>query len=187
MNESAEHAIRYDVRVAAKEAIDGPAEIGVMETNATDYDREVDLYRKQLAAGEGLVWAVRLPEHARSAGKHPTPDHAVLACITGNGPTSEANARFIAACFNAKDRLVDSGAIDEEAAKRLLLGIAAELCRSGLVLASTAGGPSPDLVGRVATVVRDALRSEDPAEEWFQALGGSAAVARIVLPAKTGA
>lgn len=81
-------------------------------------------------------------------------------------------------------RLADPKAIsiDEQTAKRLLLGIAAEMARSGLVISTTPTGASPELVSRVSAVAQAALRSEEPAEQWFQDAGGNPTVMEIVLP-----
>ena len=74
----------------------GPAEVGIIDPEQDP----VEHFRANLALGSGDVWAVWLPEHPKTMGEHPRPDHAVLVCITGNGPASEANARFIAECFS---------------------------------------------------------------------------------------
>ena len=75
----------------------GPAAVGVIDPSIDP----VENFREHISFGSGDIWAVWLPEHPLTAGEHPRPDHAVLVCITGNGPTSEANARFIAECFSA--------------------------------------------------------------------------------------
>lgn len=53
--------------------------------------------RECLSYGSGPVHLTWCPEHPLTKGQHPRPEHAVVPAITGNGPTSEANAKFLAA------------------------------------------------------------------------------------------
>lgn len=71
----------------------GPWAVAVWDT-AKD---PVEQFREHLSHGSGPIWGVWCPEHPLTKGHHPNPEHAVMACLTGNGPTSEANARLIAA------------------------------------------------------------------------------------------
>ena len=57
----------------------------------------VDLYRENLSHGSGDVYGVMAPEHPGTVdGWAERPEHAVMVCLTGNGPTSRANAEFFA-------------------------------------------------------------------------------------------
>lgn len=63
-----------------------------------DPDKDpVEMFRENLSHGSGPVWLVTAPEHPGTIGGwDDRPAHAVTTCITGNGPTSEANAVFYA-------------------------------------------------------------------------------------------
>jgi len=89
-----------EIKIRASLATPAPLAVGI-------YDPELDpveLFRQNLDAAVDQtesVWVVWCPKHPDSNPDpegHPT--HAVLAAITGNGPTSEANAEFFA---NARD------------------------------------------------------------------------------------
>lgn len=84
-------------------ASEGPAIVGILNPD----EDPVELFRQNLAFGEGKVWVVYLPEHPLSQWDDPQrPDHAVLAAITGNGPTSQANAEFFSWCLTHKQAIV---------------------------------------------------------------------------------
>jgi hypothetical protein len=71
----------------------GPLRIGVIEENADKWISE------NLSYGSGDVWLVFAPDHPlHVTGADPQrPEHVVTTAITGNGPTSEANAYLYAA------------------------------------------------------------------------------------------
>lgn len=71
----------------------GPWEVAVYDDSLPPVER----MREMLTYGSGPVHGVWCPEHPLTRGTHPKPEHAVMACVTGNGPASEANARLIAA------------------------------------------------------------------------------------------
>jgi hypothetical protein len=56
----------------------------------------VEFTRDSLSHGSGPVWMVWAPQHPKTRGVHPNPEHAVITATTGNGPASEANARLYA-------------------------------------------------------------------------------------------
>ncbi len=60
----------------------------------------VQWFKEHLSFGSGDVHCVWVPEHPRTKGEHPRPDHAVLLAIVGNGPSSEANAKRIVYLWN---------------------------------------------------------------------------------------
>ena len=74
-------------------ATPGPRRLG-------NYDPDkdpVELFRENLSHGSGPVWLVYAPEHPDTVGGYEErPGHVATVCLTGNGPTSEANAEFIA-------------------------------------------------------------------------------------------
>jgi hypothetical protein len=72
----------------------GPLDLAVWDEMAKD---PVEMFRNHISHGSGLIWSVWAPNHPKTVGCHPRPVHAVTTCITGNGPTSEANARLYAA------------------------------------------------------------------------------------------
>ena len=94
--------IPLDPKALFDAASDGPAAWAIFDAEQDP----VEQFREYLSFGSGDVSAVWLPEHPRTAGEHPRPDHAVLACVTGNGPASEANAKFFAWCLTNKARLL---------------------------------------------------------------------------------
>lgn len=71
----------------------GPLELAVMDPNKDP----VEFTRDSLSHGSGPVWMVWAPQHPKTRGVHPNPEHAVITATTGNGPASEANARLYAA------------------------------------------------------------------------------------------
>ena len=77
----------------------------------------VEMFREHLSHGSGRVHGSWAPNHEKSVGEHPNPEHAVMPCLTGNGPDSEANAVFIS---HARDDLPRS--LDEIARLRAALG-----------------------------------------------------------------
>lgn len=85
-----------------------PADIGI---TAPDHD-PVEDYRERIARSESkTAWVVWLPKHPDTildpemGRDHPV--DAVVVADTGNGPTSEANARFIAFCFDHQRDIMD--------------------------------------------------------------------------------
>jgi len=72
----------------------GPLKLAVWDEMAKD---PVEMFRNHISHGSGLIWSVWAPNHPKTVGCHPRPVHAVTTCITGNGPTSEANATLYAA------------------------------------------------------------------------------------------
>lgn len=76
-----------------KAATPGPLRLAI-----ADPDRDpVELFRENLSHGSGEVWAVMAPEHPDTVGGwEERPVHAAIVAWTGNGPTSKANAEFIA-------------------------------------------------------------------------------------------
>lgn len=82
-----------EIEARANAATPDPWQIGITDPELDP----VELFRQHLALGATTdVWNVWCPEHPRTKGEYPRPDHAVIAAITGNGPDSENNARFIA-------------------------------------------------------------------------------------------
>jgi hypothetical protein len=74
----------------------------------------VEDYRAHLAFGEGPVYFVWAPKHPRTGGD---PDACVAVAITGNGPTSAANADLIAHAPGDLTYLLESlSAVREEMA-----------------------------------------------------------------------
>lgn len=99
----------------------GPWEVAVWDS-AKD---PVEQFREHVSHGSGPVWGVWCPEHPLTKGEHPTPEHAVMAALTGNGPTSESNAYLVAAApdlFAAVEGLLENhsgrGAPDRRIAAR---------------------------------------------------------------------
>jgi hypothetical protein len=80
----------------------------------------VEMFRNHISHGSGLIWSVWAPNHPKTVGCHPRPVHAVTTCITGNGPTSEANARLYAAAPAFAEALADLVKIIEAAGLRQL-------------------------------------------------------------------
>lgn len=76
-----------------RKASPAPWALGII---GPEYD-PVEVHRKNLSRGSGNVWLVFLPEHPLATGTREQPDAYVTAAITGNGPTSEVNARFLCA------------------------------------------------------------------------------------------
>jgi hypothetical protein len=88
------------------EASKGAADIGINNPERSP----VDAFRESIERGSGDTWLVWLPDHpATMLGENgrDRPAHAVTVCWTGNGPRSEANARFIAAVFHHQRDLFD--------------------------------------------------------------------------------
>ena len=69
-----------------------------MELGTVDPEMEPgEWFRQHLAYGiDDTIWCVWCPTHPLTVGEAPRPEHAVLTAITGNGPTSEANAELYA-------------------------------------------------------------------------------------------
>lgn len=79
-------------------ATKGPCEVGIFDPD----DDPVERIREHLSYGSGKVFCVWLPQHPKSMpDPEGRPTHAVLACITGNGPDSEKNAEFYATASTA--------------------------------------------------------------------------------------
>lgn len=93
---------------------EGPARVGIFEA-ATAVEKVTEM----LGYGTGDVWLVWLPEHPKTVGEYPAPEHAVVAAVTGNGPTSEANARFIAECLTRQGEILKYLEALDEADRRL--------------------------------------------------------------------
>lgn len=68
----------------------GPLELAIMDPNKDP----VEFTRDSLSHGSGPVWMVWAPQHPKTRGTYPAPEHAVITATTGNGPASEANARL---------------------------------------------------------------------------------------------
>jgi hypothetical protein len=82
-----------EIRKRADKATPGP-----WETAIYDKAKEpIEWLRECLSHGSGPVHLTWCPEHPLTQGLYPRPEHAVVPAITGNGPTSEANAVFVAA------------------------------------------------------------------------------------------
>ena len=81
------------IETRANAATASPWDIGI-----TDHSLDpVEWFRGHLSFSESKdVWSVWCPEHPRTKGEYPRPDHAVICAVTGNGPDSEKNAEFIA-------------------------------------------------------------------------------------------
>lgn len=81
------------IRQRAESATPAPWEVGICDPELDP----VEWFRQHLSFSDQTdVWSVWCPEHPRTKGEYPRPDHAVVCAITGNGPDSEANAYFIA-------------------------------------------------------------------------------------------
>lgn len=84
--------------VELRKLIDGASAAPYRIGHFDPQDDPVARFAENLSHGSGRCWIVFLPEHPRTVGGwDERPAHAVTVCITGNGPTSEANARYIAA------------------------------------------------------------------------------------------
>lgn len=79
------------IEARLRSATPAPLRIGI-------YDPErdpVELFRENLSHGSGDVWLVGAPEHPDTVGGwEDRPGHMATVAITGNGPTSRANAEF---------------------------------------------------------------------------------------------
>ncbi len=93
-NELADNFNRETVRALLDAASDPPARLAQMDPEQDPAEH----FAGCLSHGSGPVWGVLLPEHDESVGGwEDRPEHGVIACWTGNGPRSEANARLYAA------------------------------------------------------------------------------------------
>lgn len=81
------------IQERAEKATPGPWEWARFD----DSKEPIEWLREMLSYGSGPVHGAWAPGHPLTRGTHPRPEHAVMPAITGNGPTSEANAKFIAA------------------------------------------------------------------------------------------
>jgi|GEM_PF-5600584 len=80
-----------EVRALREAASPGPLRLAQMDS-ALD---PTELFRGYLERGSGPVWGVLVPEHPDTIdGWADRPQHGAVSCWTGNGPTSEANARL---------------------------------------------------------------------------------------------
>ena len=72
---------------------------GRMRLAIMDPERDpVEHFRESLSHGSGDVWGVMAVDHPRTiGGMDDRPEHGVMTCWTGNGPTSEANAELYVA------------------------------------------------------------------------------------------
>lgn len=81
-----------EIRARVEKATKGPWATAVYRE-----DKEpIEWLRENLSHGSGPLHGVWCPEHPLTIGTHPDPDHAVMAAVTGNGPTSKPNSDFIA-------------------------------------------------------------------------------------------
>lgn len=84
-----------ELRRLHEAATPGPGDIGIFET-----DVAAERVVANLSHGSGPCWLVWLPDHPLTRGTRPAPEHAVTVAITGNGPNSEANARWLAEVYS---------------------------------------------------------------------------------------
>lgn len=79
----------------------GPYEWAVIQEGPDQYE----WVKKNLDFGSGEIHMVWLPKHGLSAiGEDPTkPEHAVVFCMTGNGPKSKDNARALCCLLNQRE------------------------------------------------------------------------------------
>lgn len=70
-------------------------------------EEQMGWIHKHFSFGSGDIHAVWLPNHEGSViGDDPErPERAVILCVTGNGPKSKDNARFLVAVLNARETL----------------------------------------------------------------------------------
>lgn len=81
------------VKAREAKATKGPLRVGIFDPEKDP----VELFREHLSHGDGPIWAVFCPNHPEAKGTPEKPEFAVLLGITGNGPTSQANADKLAA------------------------------------------------------------------------------------------
>jgi hypothetical protein len=99
---------------ALREALTDASPYREAQWSIIDPDRDpVEAYREMLSHGSGNIHCVWLRDHPLSVGEFPRPEHAVLLCITGNGPKSEANAKAIIALWTAARALLSRPATEE--------------------------------------------------------------------------
>jgi hypothetical protein len=99
---------------ALREAVTDASPYREAQWSIIDPDRDpVEAYREMLSHGSGNIHCVWLRDHPLSVGEFPRPEHAVLLCITGNGPKSEANAKAIIALWTAARALLSRPATEE--------------------------------------------------------------------------
>ena len=84
-----------EIEARASKATQAPLEVGIFDPELDP----IDLVRRHLSYGAGAIYNVWAPEHrdTRIGTDRSRPEHVAIAAITGNGPTSEANAEFFAA------------------------------------------------------------------------------------------
>ena len=87
-----------EIRALADGATRGPLRLARYEEFDNNGVTAAEHVAENLSHGSGPVWGVMAPEHPLTVGGWDArPEHAVVTCITGNGPTSERNAAFYAA------------------------------------------------------------------------------------------
>jgi len=81
------------IEARLKAATPGPLDLGIVDPEV----EPGEWFRDHLSYGpDANIWCVWCPKHPLTRGEAPRPEHAVLTAVTGNGPTSEANAEFYA-------------------------------------------------------------------------------------------
>jgi hypothetical protein len=83
-----------NIEQRAAAATDGPWDVGI---NAPDIS-PTQFMVEQIGRREGkTLWMVYAVNHPENVGAYPEYERTINPAVTGNGPTSEANAYFIAA------------------------------------------------------------------------------------------
>jgi hypothetical protein len=84
----------------------GPYEWAIFQEGPTQRELVIGHFDK----GSGDVHAIWLPKHSgTSVGDDPErPEHAVLLCMTGNGPNSKSNAKALMAILNQRQFALDA-------------------------------------------------------------------------------
>lgn len=96
-----------EIQIRTAMATPAPLEVGIVDPELDP----VQWFKEHLELADnptGDVWVVWCPKHPKSE-RDPEgrPTHAVLAAITGNGPTSEHNAEFFAHARDDVPWLID--------------------------------------------------------------------------------
>lgn len=94
----------------------GPLGVAIWNDGRTD---PVEQFRQYLGFGGGRIWGVWAPEHPLTVGSHPNPEHAVMTCVTGNGPAAESNAYLYAAATDLLEELRGSLEVLQEYADEI--------------------------------------------------------------------
>jgi len=83
-----------EIEKRAQAATPGPWDVGIKDPEIDP----IEWYQGRNAFDVEMdTWIVWCPEHPKTRGTHPRPEHSVLTAITGNGEDSQINAEFIAA------------------------------------------------------------------------------------------